>query len=286
MNESGKETSARDPHNLADLLDEPSQAELRAEVLRGASLSTSPEAGDRCLIHHPFPLRGDCEECQRQEKERTERTKKAHTAKVETLLGGIRLGRRYRGKTFADYDVMQPLEVSGALLGVNQDAARVKAKCEGYARSFADRLEAGDNLLMLGNYGTGKNMLAACICQEIALRGFSSVHTTALKMLRRIKSTWRKGSTEDEQMVIDAFALPDLLVVDEIGVQFGTDTEKLLLFEALNGRYEERRPTILISNLKEAAELSEYLGERVMDRMREGQTGILKFTWDSYRGRA
>ena len=137
---------------------------------------------------------------------------------------------------------------------------------------------------MLGNYGTGKNALAAAICQEIAGAGFSSVHTTVLKMLRRIKSTWNRKSEEDEQTVIDAFIIPDLLVVDEIGVQFGSETEKLLIFEALNGRYEDKKPTILISNLTEPKELSDYLGARVMDRMREGQAGILKFGWKSHRG--
>ena len=138
---------------------------------------------------------------------------------------------------------------------------------------------------MLGNFGTGKNALAASICNEIALAGFSSVHTTVLKMLRRIKSTWKKASTEDEQGVIDSFTLPDLLVVDEIGVQFDSPTERLLTFEALNGRYEAKKPTILISNLTELSELKQYLGERVMDRMREGKTGILIFNWQSYRGR-
>lgn len=273
------ETSGGNLSDLQDLLNgAPSLAESRAEALRLNS-STSPtsgssyQGGEICYAHSPFGLKSECDECKRQAEERFANHKKAQALKLEKLLGGIRLGSRYKGKSFDDYEP------------TCDAAAKVRFKCVGYARTFKDRLKAGDSLLMLGNYGTGKNMLAAAICQEIAQDGFSSVHTTALKMLRRIKSTWRKNSEELEQDVIDAFILPDLLVVDEIGVQFGSETEKLLLFEALNGRYEEQKPTILISNLKEAAELTEYLGERVMDRMREGQTGILKFTWESYRGR-
>jgi DNA replication protein DnaC len=65
-------------------------------------------------------------------------------------------------------------------------------------------------------------------------------------------------------------------------VQFGSDTEKLLLFDILNERYERRRPTILMSNLPRD-EVSSYLGERVFDRLREDGGEFISFTWESYR---
>jgi DNA replication protein DnaC len=244
----------------------------RAATLRTSSINLT--IGNECAFHHRELVDGKCDVCEDLVAMKRDSKTKAEAARIENLLGGIRLGARYRGKTFADYIPTCP------------EAQTIKNKCVGFARTFEDRLAAGDNLLMLGNYGTGKNALAAAICQEIAGAGYSSVHTTVLKMLRRIKSTWNKNNDEDEQTVIDAFIIPDLLVVDEIGVQFGSDTEKLLIFEALNGRYEEKKPTILISNLTDMRELSDYLGERVMDRMREGSTGILKFGWKSYRGAA
>jgi len=42
------------------------------------------------------------------------------------------------------------------------------------------------------------------------------------------------------------------------------------------------KPTILISNLSEQ-ELGIYIGERVLDRMMEGQGAIIAFDWESYR---
>lgn len=59
-------------------------------------------------------------------------------------------------------------------------------------------------------------------------------------------------------------------------------TEKLLLFEILNERYERRRPTILITNLP-IDEVSAYLGARVFDRLREDGGEFISFTWESYR---
>lgn len=73
-----------------------------------------------------------------------------------------------------------------------------------------------------------------------------------------------------------------MLILDEVGVQFGSESEKIILFEILNERYLNMKPTILISNLNPAA-LQEYVGERVMDRMRENGGIILKFDWKSHR---
>ncbi|HBV4032592.1 TPA: ATP-binding protein, partial [Klebsiella pneumoniae] len=41
-------------------------------------------------------------------------------------------------------------------------------------------------------------------------------------------------------------------------------------------------PTILISNLPKD-ELTQFIGERVIDRMNDGGGCTISFTWDSYR---
>ena len=66
-------------------------------------------------------------------------------------------------------------------------------------------------------------------------------------------------------------------------VQFGSDAEKLLLFDVLNERYERRKPTLMLSNLT-AQEVAAYLGERVMDRLREDGGEVVVFDWASHRG--
>ena len=50
----------------------------------------------------------------------------------------------------------------------------------------------------------------------------------------------------------------------------------------MNGRYEQMRPTIVLSNLVRD-ELSAYLGARVLDRLTEGGGVVVAFDWDSYR---
>ncbi|WP_043914033.1 ATP-binding protein, partial [Candidatus Regiella insecticola] len=109
--------------------------------------------------------------------------------------------------------------------------------------------------------------------------------TSALRLTREVKSTWAKEATKTESQVMKRVTGIDLLIIDEIGVQFGSETEKLILFDIINTRYENMKPTLLLSNLPQEA-LSTYLGERVLDRMHEGGGCTLAFTWESYRTRA
>ena len=55
-----------------------------------------------------------------------------------------------------------------------------------------------------------------------------------------------------------------------------------MLFDVLNERYEKLKPSILLSNIP-SEQLSDYLGERVTDRLRENKGRMIGFNWDSYR---
>ena len=109
--------------------------------------------------------------------------------------------------------------------------------------------------------------------------------TTVMRAIRGIKDTWAKGSETTETQAIEALVFPDLLILDEVGVQFGSETEKLMLFDVLNERYEKRKPCLLLSNLA-IEDVKAFLGERVFDRLREDGGEAVAFDWESYRGRA
>lgn len=154
-----------------------------------------------------------------------------------------------------------------------------------YAASFDDVQRKGSGAIFVGNVGTGKTHLAIGIgLQVMHTHGASVLFTTVARAVRRIKDTWSKRSGESEGEAIAAMVFPDLLILDEVGVQFGSDFEKNLLFDVLNERYERRKPTLFLSNLP-IADVAAYLGERVMDRLREDGGDVLPFQWESYRGR-
>ena len=154
-----------------------------------------------------------------------------------------------------------------------------------YTADMEKTLKAGRSAVFIGKPGTGKTHLAIGIGRKaMELQKADVLFITVMRAIRSIKDTWAKGSEQSESQAIAALVAPDLLILDEVGVQYGSDFEKNMLFDVLNDRYEKRRPTIFLSNL-DKTEVTAYLGERVMDRLREDGGAVISFAWDSYRGR-
>lgn len=191
--------------------------------------------------------------------------------RVEHLLGRCGIPPRFADKSFDNYAPANP-------------AARVAlTAARKYAEAFDSQSRQGRSLVLAGGPGTGKTHLATAIGQHV-IREFQGavLFGTVSQALRRIKDTYRKDSEQTESDVLQTMTDCDLLILDEIGAQIGSEHEKQLMFEILNERYQGMRSTILISNLN-ATELETFLGHRVMDRYRECGV-VLAFDWASHRG--
>lgn len=211
----------------------------------------------------------DAAETARKVQEQAEATRR----RWEARIGQAGIPERFRDRSLDCY------------VAESDGQKRALAFARSYADGFCDPKNAGKSALFLGLPGTGKTHLAIGVALQIMAEGRTAMFATVMRAIRTIKDTWRKGSDASEADAIQALVFPDLLILDEIGIQFGSDAEKLLLFDVLNERYERRRPTILLSNLT-AKEVSGYLGERIMDRLREDGGEVIVFDWASRRGRA
>lgn len=247
-------------------------------VVETAVCPTHGEFEQRVLSMLPGtrPIRSLCPKCAEARaaaEAETERRQKAATRRLDVDArhrdSGVPL--RFRDRTFANYEPeTKPAKIALAV-------------CKRYAET-KEELREGRSLVLTGGPGTGKTHLACAVAKHVIEEHVASVRfVTVADMLRQIKETYRKDATQTESSVIESFIGCDLLVIDEIGVQVGSEHEKLLLFEVLNGRYQELAPTILVSNLS-AEELEQFLGHRVMDRYRECGV-ILAFDWASFRGK-
>ena len=91
------------------------------------------------------------------------------------------------------------------------------AFCKEYANNFDEVLKTGRSAIFCGRVGTGKTHLAIGIALSIMQQQRSPVFVTVQRLIRRVKDSWHtKEETESE--VIEAFASPDLLILDEIGL--------------------------------------------------------------------
>lgn len=161
--------------------------------------------------------------------------------------------------------------------------ALVKRKALDFIHNAPELCKVGSSLILCGGVGTGKTHLACTISHECCARyGHKSMYRTTYDLVLEIKESWGRGSERTESQVYRDFLEPDILILDEVGVQFGSDSESIIIFHVINKRYNAMKSTIVISNLNIEG-VKEYLGDRVVDRLREGGGQQLPFNWSSER---
>lgn len=139
------------------------------------------------------------------------------------------------------------------------------------------------SLLVVGGLGTGKSFTGYALVNAWLQAERTACVLTAMAVIRHVRETWR-GEGERESTVLKRLATVDLLVIDEVGIQSSSVNELTILTEIFNQRYENLKPTVVIGNLT-ISEVTTVLGERAVDRFREGGR-VLSFTWPSRRGPA
>lgn len=138
-----------------------------------------------------------------------------------------------------------------------------------FVKGWEKAKAGGYGLLFLGSCGTGKTHLACAIMIEILKEYAFSYprYYKASEIFSSVRSTYQAGSTTNEEETLKFFSSIQLLVIDEVGVQKGSEAEKRILFSILDNRVTSNKPTILMSNLGPKA-LEELLGDRLYDRVR------------------
>lgn len=216
-----------------------------------------------------------CPECQRvmaerREKDEQKRMAAEFAARMEGWLGRAAIPARFIGRSFDTFNATTP------------EQNRALAALRDYAEDFDANSKRGTGLILTGKPGTGKSHLAVSVLQS--LPGRYVMYATCLDLIRMVRETWRKESPKSEREVLSHLGGLELLVIDEMGVQYGTDGEQTILFDVLDLRYRNVKPTILLTN-QDSEGLKSYLGERSFDRLRE-TCRLVAFDWESYRPQA
>lgn len=214
-----------------------------------------------------------CKDCFPEEWEsaRKEITAQAKQCKVRDLMKECMLSPRFKAKTFDSFKADSPAQ------------KKVFEASKQFAENFPEYQRKGTWLVFLGKCGTGKGHLAASIVQYvIENHACSALYIKLIDIVSRIKSDWNK-----EEDVIKKLREVDLLVIDEIGVQFNTEAERLILYRILDNRYEYLRPTIITSN-HNLTGLEKIIGQRIISRLydQESENAIYKFDWEDFRKRS
>lgn len=241
-----------------------------------------------CLQHGPYVARvvfaagkkvsdGICPVCQRLKEEAEAKAQAAEKAKLEAekerqrleeALGHAFIPADFKGKTFENFIADTP-ELKEAL-------SLAKRFVKGWDKAKA----GGYGLFFYGNPGTGKSHLAISIIKAL-LPNISALYTRVPDMISYIRAQWRPDGETSSYAAVRRYVKIDLLVLDELGVQSGSINEQSLLFEVIDARLSENRPTIFLSNLK-PKNLAPIIGERLVDRIK-GKCVPQQFSGESRR---
>jgi len=143
-------------------------------------------------------------------------------------------------------------------------------------------IDRNENIIALGNSGTGKTHIALGIGLAACQKGLSLGFTTAAALVHELIE-----ARDDKQLLRFQKKLANLklLIIDELGFVPLSKTGAELLFEVFSQRYE-RGSTLVTSNLPfdEWTEVfgSERLTGALLDRLTH-HVHILEMNGDSYR---
>lgn len=180
------------------------------------------------------------------------------------------------GQSFETFslDWYSPEILPGLGISARKNMERNYQECKQYAESFA--APGSGNLLLTGPPGLGKTFLSAAIAREVSGDGWSVVYDTAAHIFQRFEDR-KFGREEGEEADGDVTRVLtcDLLILDDLGTEMTTAFVQSALYQIINSRLMERRPTILSTNLK-VADLAGRYGAQTASRM-EGEYQILTF---------
>ncbi|AKI01804.1 DNA replication protein [Hoeflea sp. IMCC20628] len=184
-----------------------------------------------------------------------------------TVERRIRAARFPAVKSFDTFDFK-------AIPGLNKMLVLELARCEYILRH--------DNIIALGNSGTGKTHVALALGLAACQKGFTVMFTTAAALVSQ------RLEARDERRLLKLqrdLASAKLLIIDELGYVPLSSTGAELLFETFSQRYE-RGSTIVTSNLPfedwTSVLGSERLTGALLDRLTH-HVSILTMNGDSYR---
>ena len=107
-------------------------------------------------------------------------------------------------------------------------------------------------MYVYGKNGVGKTHLIACMCNELVKNGYRCMYTSIQGIITLIQKTYNKGESS-EDTIIEMLSSVDFLFIDDMAKELmkgqvqGSFAEKVL-FQVINGRYNNKKPTIFTSN--------------------------------------
>jgi DNA replication protein DnaC len=179
----------------------------------------------------------------------------------------------YRWKFLEDF---HPFTPDGKSVRIAQDAHR-------YVLRLMEK-EPEHGFLLHGNPGTGKTLLGCIMLNELMLnRGKPGRFLNLSKYLQQLRDTYSEDSDNYGRTwtIIESLGKIPYLVIDDFGVQRGTEWAKEVLYDLVDTRYAEKRFTVITTN-QPLGELQQLSQGRIYSRLLE-MCKLVEMEGEDYR---
>ncbi len=150
------------------------------------------------------------------------------------------------------------------------------------AKAFAEQFAPGrENLLLMGGTGLGKTHISTAIARAVIEGGHDVVYESVQTVFADFEYDRFRNSYSAEPGRADRYLTAELLILDDLGTEFGNQFTVACLYQLINTRGVKGLSTIVSTNLS-ARELMERYDQRLTSRFL-GNYRILQFVGEDIR---
>lgn len=188
------------------------------------------------------------------------------------------VGERYADCGFYNFDVGNDSDTP--------DRQEAKAKVGAYALAVAEHREAGRNLILAGQIGTGKDHLATAVVRAVLAHGFSVAYVRGSVLANQMLATMKGEDLPDKYVTRDFLLISDIEPRgNAVRADFFQSYFEAALLDLIDQRYRSKLPTIITSNAADREAMKAAIGSRTFDRLMECAVSV-RMEWPSYRTEA
>ncbi len=180
--------------------------------------------------------------------------------------------------SFAEFDLgfyPEKYEHRSVTLNAREKMEENLRYCIEYAKNFS---ENSPSLFFYGGVGTGKTFLSGCIARELLGKGVNVAFDSLQNYLRDIENEYFGRA---EGATLETLLGADLVILDDLGSEFKSNFYSSVIYNIINSRLNEGKPTIVSSNLS-FEDFSKSYDPRIISRV-NGMFKTIRFIGDDIR---
>lgn len=116
-----------------------------------------------------------------------------------------------------------------------------------YTKKWQKMKEDNIGFILYGGVGIGKTYLVSCIANALLEQYVPVIITSSIALLGRYKKSYL--DKQAEVIITSNLQQADLLIIDDLGAENDTTWVKEKLYEIIDCRYRDSKPTIITTNL-------------------------------------